>query len=68
MNKKGRVEVDIDVNTEQVEEATEKVDAFVDALSKTPPQVTIRGCRDCVFNIHPSQMMMYGGTDDDEEE
>ena len=66
MNKKSRVEVDIDVNTEQVEEATEKVDAFVDVLSKAPPQVTIRGCRDCVFNIHPSQMMMYGGTDDDE--
>ena len=66
MNKKSRVEVDIDVNTEQVEEATEKVDAFVDLLSKAPSPVTIRGCRDCVFNIHPSQMMMYGGTDDDE--
>ena len=67
MNQRSRVEVDIDVNTEQVEEATEKVDAFVDALSKTPPQVTIRGCRDCVFNIHPSQMMMFReGADDDE--
>ena len=43
------------VETEGMEEATEKVEKLADAYDGFPAQVTIKNCRDCTFNIYPSQ-------------
>ena len=38
-----------------MEEATEQVERLADAYDGFPAQVTIKNCRDCTFNIYPSQ-------------
>jgi hypothetical protein len=43
------------VETEGMEEATEQVERLADAYDGFPAQVTIKNCRDCTFNIYPSQ-------------
>lgn len=43
------------VETEGMEEATEQIEALADAYDGFPAQVTIKNCRDCIFNIYPSQ-------------
>ena len=47
----------IKINCEAVgfEEAQAKVEALADAYTGFPPQVTIRDCKYCTFNIYPSQ-------------
>lgn len=52
--------IEIEVKTKGFEEATEKVDALVEAYDSFPAQVTIKHCRDCTFNIYPSQMKIEG--------
>ena len=44
------------VETEGMEEATEQVEKLADAYDGFPAQVTIKNCRDCTFNIYPTQM------------
>ena len=44
------------VETEGMEEATEQVERLADAYDGFPAQVTIKNCRDCTFNIYPTQM------------
>ena len=46
------------VETEGMEEATEQVEKLADAYDGFPAQVTIKNCRDCTFNISPTQMRM----------
>lgn len=48
--------VEIECKTKGFEEATEAVEALVDAYDGFPPQVQIKGCRDCTINIYPSQI------------
>ena len=43
------------VETEGMEEATEQVEKLADVYDGFPAQVTIKNCRDCTFNIYPSQ-------------
>ena len=43
------------VEIEGMEEATEQIEALADAYDGFPAQVTIKNCRDCTFNIYPSQ-------------
>lgn len=59
------VAVGIDVDTEQVDEAIEKAKELSDVLDDMSPMVSIRGCRDCVFNIYPSNYAVknYGGAE-----
>ena len=45
----------IKVETEGMEEATEQMEMLADAYDGFPAQVTIKNCRDCTFNIYPSQ-------------
>lgn len=45
----------INVEAEGIDETTEKMEALVDVMDGFPPQVTIKNCRDCTFNIYPSQ-------------
>lgn len=53
--------IEIEVATKGVEEATTELQDLTDALSNMPTQVVVRNCRDCVINIHPSQMVVTGG-------
>ncbi len=46
----------IEFETEGIEEATEQIEALADAYDGFPAQVTIKNCRDCTFNIYPTQM------------
>ena len=46
----------IEFETEGIEEATEQVEKLADAYDGFPAQVTIKNCRDCTFNIYPSQI------------
>lgn len=43
------------VETEGMEEAQEQVEMLANAYDGFPAQVTIKHCRDCTFNIYPSQ-------------
>ncbi len=51
--------VRIKCETEGFEEATEQIEALVEAYDGFPPQVQIKGCRDCTINIYPSQTKFY---------
>lgn len=48
-------EIKLKVKTEGFEDAQEQVEALADACGGFPAQITIRNCRDCTFNIYPSQ-------------
>jgi len=43
------------VETEGMEEAQEQIEMLADAYDGFPAQATIKNCRDCTFNIYPSQ-------------
>ena len=47
--------VKIKCETEGFEEATEQVEALVDAYDGFPAQVTVKNCHHCKINIYPSQ-------------
>ena len=53
-------EIVIDVKTRGMEEAHEEIEALADAYDGFPAQVNIKGARDCVFNIYPSQTKIIG--------
>lgn len=50
-----REKIKIEVETEGFEEAIEQVDMLAEAYDGFPPQVQIKGCRDCTINVYPSQ-------------
>ena len=56
----------IKVETEGMEEATEQMKMLADAYDGFPAQVTIKNCRDCTFNIYPSQTRIVGGEGNEE--
>ncbi len=56
----------IKVETEGLEEATEQMEMLADAYDGFPAQVTIKNCRDCTFNIYPSQTSIVGGEGSEE--
>ena len=47
--------IKVKVETEGMEEAQEQLEMLADAYDGFPAQVTIKNCRDCTFNIYPSQ-------------
>ena len=49
--------VKIGVETEGLDEATAKIETLADALDGFPAQVTIKGAKNCAFNIYPSQVL-----------
>jgi hypothetical protein len=59
-------EIVIDVKTRGMEEAHEQIEALADAYDGFPAQVNIKGARDCVFNIYPSQTKFVGMDSDPE--
>ena len=56
----------IKVETEGMEEAQEQIEMLADAYDGFPAQVTIKNCRDCTFNIYPSQTRIVGGEGNEE--
>lgn len=44
------------VETEGMEEAQEQVEMLANAYDGFPAQVTVKNCRNCTFNIYPSQI------------
>lgn len=60
--------IKIECETVGFEEATEKVETLASAYDSFPPQVTVRNCRDCVINIHPSQTKIITAGDEEDEE
>ena len=55
--------VKIKCKTEGFDEATEQIEALVEAYDGFPPQVQIKGCHDCTINIYPSQTKFYEQTE-----
>ena len=53
----------INVETKGIEEATEQIEMLADAYDGFPAQVTIKNCRDCTFNIYPSQTRVVEGSE-----
>lgn len=49
--------INIKVETEGIDEATEQVRELSDAMDVLPSQVVIKNCRNCKINIYPSQTM-----------
>ena len=47
--------IKVNVETEGIEEATEQMELLADAYDGFPAQVNIKHCKDCTFNIYPSQ-------------
>ena len=47
--------VKINCETSGFEEATEQIEALAEAYDGFPAQVVIRNCRNCTFNVYPSQ-------------
>ena len=59
--------IKINVETEGIEEATEKVETLADAFDGFPSQVEIKNCRNCTFNIYPSQTKIVEARAEDSE-
>ena len=59
--------IKIKCETEGFEEATEQVETLIDAYDGFPPQVQIKGCRNCTINIYPSQTKFYEQTGREDE-
>ena len=57
MKEKKTQTVKIGVETEGVDEATDKIEELAEAIDGFPPQVVIKGAKNCAFNIYPSQVM-----------
>ena len=64
----GDNKVMIECETRGFEEATEKVEALVEAYDGFPPQVQIKACRNCTINIYPSQTKILTTSDSDYED
>lgn len=58
--------IKINVETEGIEETTAKLETLADAFDGFPAQVVIKGCRDCTFNIYPSQTKIVDFKEEDD--
>lgn len=57
--------VKITCETEGFDEATEQIEALAEAYDGFPANVMIKGCKNCTFNIYPSQTKFVSCGDDD---
>lgn len=53
--------VGIDVDTSQVEKAIDEIGELSESVADVAPQVTIRNCDNCTFNIYPSRTVVHEG-------
>lgn len=67
-SRKNSIDVEIECKTKGFDGALEEIDSLADVLQNMQSQVVIRNCRDCVFNIYPSQTMFWNDDVDEEVE
>lgn len=67
-DRKNSITVGIECKTKGFDSALEEIDSLTDALQNMPNQVVIRNCRDCVFNIYPSQTIFQNDDADEDGE
>lgn len=65
-DRKNKIDVEIECKTKGFDGALEEIDSLTDVLQNMPNQVVIRNCRDCVFNIYPSQTILWNDDADDD--
>lgn len=63
---KDEITIGVNVNTDEIDAATEKVRMLSDEMRAFPPQVTIQGAKNCRINIYPSQTMIVERGERDE--
>lgn len=49
------MKIKVTAETEGIDEATDEIHELSDALMEFPPNVMIKNCNYCTFNIYPSQ-------------
>ena len=54
----------INIETEGLEEATEKIETLAEAYDGFPAQVTVKNCHHCTINIYPSQTRFVEGKEE----
>ena len=52
------IEVGIDVETSSLDEAVDKIGELSELTADMAPQVSIRNCCNCTFNIYPSRTVV----------
>lgn len=69
----GKINLKAEVDTTQIEEATEKTreladetQNLADALNEFPANVIIKNAKNCTFNIYPSQTRLYEVNENDQ--
>lgn len=60
------MKVEVECETKGFYEAIEQVESLAEAYDGFPPQVQIKGCRNCTINVYPSQTKFYEQTKGDE--
>lgn len=55
MNMGKELTIDVKANTDGLDEAIDKVGELSELIADMAPQVSIRNCRGCTFNIYPSR-------------
>ena len=58
----------IEASTEGFEDTRQEVEALAEAYDGFPAQITIKNCRDCTFNVYPSQTKIIDIEQEDENE
>lgn len=53
------LELGIECDTEALDEALEKTSELGELTQDLAPQVSIRNCRNCTFNIYPSRTWLH---------
>ena len=62
------MKIKVTAETEGIDEATDEIHELSDALMEFPPNVMIKNCNYCTFNIHPSQTQFVESKFEDEPE
>ena len=57
----------IKAETEGFEDARQEVEALAEAYDGFPAQITIKNCRECTFNVYPSQTKIIDIGQEDED-
>lgn len=58
--------IKVKVETEGLDEATEKVENLADALDGFPAQVTFKTLKNCTINVYPSQVKVFEAKNKDD--
>lgn len=68
MTESRTIEVGVAVDTEELDEALDKTSELGELMNDLAPQVSIRNCRGCTFNIYPSRMWIREGVTEHDDD